>query len=190
MKKVWVLSLAVVGLLMFTACSPKSSVASQKASNPPQTSQESTAAPTGQVNTSAPETQATTAAPVKAIVSLDYATEELLSKAYAFDEFGDTNSEYQVKAVFTANIVVREFKYVELRYSDTPSDNDAFSFHIDKVLYSADELSPEKPLVVTMLLDGAIPNRGISYMDENGTTRCFTISMSGKDDSLLLTEFS
>lgn len=190
MKKVWVLSLYIVGLLMFTACSSKSSVTSQEASNPPQASQEGTEAPTDQVNTSAPETQSTAAAPVKAIVSLDYATEELLSTANAFDEFVDANSEYQVKAVFTANIVVREFKYVELCYSDPASDNSAFRFYIDKVLYSADELSPEKPLVVTMLLDGAIPNRGISYMDESGTTRCFTISMSGQDDSLLLKEFS
>lgn len=126
---------------------------------------------------------------VKAIVSIDYASEELLSKTDAFDKFVDDSSKYQVKVVFTSNIPVREFRYVELSFRDAGQGDNAINFDILKDLYHVDELTPQRPLVVTMLLDGVIPNRGISYVDESGTTRYFTISMSGKDNSLLLTEF-
>lgn len=65
----------------------------------------------------------------------------------------------------------------------------SIKFDILKDLYHVDKLTPERPLVVTMLLDGVIPSRGISYVHESGATRCFKISMSGQDNFLLLTEF-
>lgn len=181
MKKVLALSMVVITLLSFAACGTKENGAGNDNTVPPQAEQG---------NASSATDQPGDAAPAKAVVSLDYATEALLGDKNAYEEFVDSSSEYEVKGVFTANTTVRQFKYVELSYNDTTAADTKISFHVEKVLYSADVLSPEKPLVVTMELEGAIPNRGITYLDENGTERFFTISMSGQDASLLLSEFT
>ncbi|NLU24098.1 MAG: hypothetical protein GXW99_05150 [Clostridiales bacterium] len=133
--------------------------------------------------TIAPEAPVSSPAPVKAVVSVDYAPDELAA-AYT-----DGSSDYQVKVVFTANTDIREFKYLELGFKES-QQNDEIQFKADNVLYEMDTLTPDKPLVVSMLFDGALPNRGIAYLDETGTERFFTVSMSGKDESLLLTEFT
>lgn len=45
------------------------------------------------------------------------------------------------------------------------------------------------PLVVGMTFFGSIPHYGISYTDENGSSKQFAIEQSGDDGSILLTEF-
>lgn len=40
-----------------------------------------------------------------------------------------------------------------------------------------------------MTFSGDIPNYGISYVDEQGTTRNYALEVSGKDGSILLSEF-
>ncbi|MPN31087.1 hypothetical protein SDC9_178561 [bioreactor metagenome] len=58
---------------------------------------------------------------------------------------------------------------------------------------SADELSPEKAFVVKLLIPGLIPAYGISYVDENGMEKYYTIHLDGrgKDEAppYLLLEF-
>ena len=181
MKRFLSLGIFFMALLLLTSCGPK--VEAPNAENP-------VSSPSDQVETPSSSGQGSNPAPIKAVVSLDYASEELLSQKGTFNEFVDVSSEYELKAAFTANTAVRDFKYVELSFSEAAAQNGEISLHVEKVLYSTNELSPEKPLVVTTQLDGAIPNRGISYLDENGTERYFTVSMSGQDSSLLLTEFT
>lgn len=117
---------------------------------------------------------------------VDYATDELLSKYDSFEEFVEFKDEDYQKIVFTTNITVKDFKFIEVAYKEEDSN---ISFFENKVLYSLDELSPEKPFIVTWMEQGAIPHRGISFVDETNTTRYFYIAMSGKDGSLLLVEF-
>jgi len=56
-------------------------------------------------------------------------------------------------------------------------------------LYTLDRLTADRPLVVSTTFYGLIPNNGISYVDETGTTRFFAVDMSGEDGSLYLWEF-
>lgn len=123
----------------------------------------------------------------KAIVCIDYADEALLADTGAFDEFIDDDSEYQIKAVLTTNTAVEDFQYVELGFTE---ENGEIAFHVANALYSQAELSPERPLVIGLAVAGLIPNRGISFVDETGAVRYFSIRMSGENDSLLLTEIS
>ena len=128
-------------------------------------------------------------APAEAAVSVGYAPDELLSAEGACEEYDDGNSDYQVKVVFTANKDIRAFQYLEIGFRE-PRQNEEIQFQAEKVLYETDTLTPDKPLVVSMLFNGALPNRGIAYLDETGRKRFFTVIMSGKDESLLLNEFT
>ena len=86
--------------------------------------------------------------------------------------------------------MLKNFKYVTILHDD---EGDRISFAEDELLYSLDELSPEKPFAVSLIFLGLIPNRGISFTDENNITRYFTISLSGKGEteypSILVVEY-
>lgn len=163
-------------LCSLAACGEATTSASGVSAAPAQSSQAAS-------EKNAPESQVSSPAPVKAVVSVDYAPDELAA-AYT-----DGSSDYLVKVVFTANTDIREFRYLELGFKES-QQNAEIQFKADNVLYEMDTLTPDKPLVVSMLFDGVLPNRGIAYLDEAGTERFFTVSMSGKDESLLLTEFT
>lgn len=126
--------------------------------------------------------------PLEEAVALDYAGEELLSQTGSYDQWVDDDSAYQVKALFTASRTVRDFRFVELGF-DIREDGEV-AYHETKELYSQEQLSPERPLVIGMAFAGTIPDRGISYTDEDGAVRRYALSMSGKDGSLLLLEIS
>ncbi len=180
MKKTITLFISIIMVLLLAACGANVDTGSSGANVVPSTSQ----------NASTSKEAGVTSAPTKITINLDYASDELLAKADEYNKYDDTDSKYRISAVFKTNVAVDGFKYVSLNYDDSSSENGDTNFKVEKVLYTPSQLTPEKPLVVTMLLDGAIPSRGIAYTDENGTTRYFAISMSGQDDSLLLTEFT
>ena len=130
--------------------------------------------------------ESTTSVTEKVFVSVDYATDELLSKYDFLDKFVEFEDEGYQKIIFTTNIKVKDFRFIEVGYEEKDMN---VTFFENKVLYSMEELSPEKPFVVTWMEWGSIPHRGISYVDETNNTRYFYIAMSGKDGSLLLVEF-
>jgi len=120
-------------------------------------------------------------------IRVDYASDELLANPGTYDEVIIDASDPLAKVVFTANITVEDFKYLEILLTDCVGD--MCSFDIVEELYSINELRPERPLVIGMVFMGSIPNRGISFVDETGTTRYFSINQSGRDGSLFLLEF-
>lgn len=120
------------------------------------------------------------------IVSVDYATDELLKEYDSFAEFTEFEGEGSQKIIFTTNVAASNFKFIEVGYKEEDGD---IIFFGSGVLYSLGELSPEKPFTATWTEQGSIPHRGISYTDETGTTKYFYITMSGEDGSLLLVEF-
>lgn len=56
------------------------------------------------------------------------------------------------------------------------------------VLETIPSLEPGNPLAVQLLFGCAIPNFGVRYTDDTGMTRTFSITQSGMDGSLLMTE--
>lgn len=130
--------------------------------------------------------KATASAKEKALVSVDYSTDELLNKYDSFTEFIEFEDEGFQKIIFTSNIAVKDFRFIEVANKDNKMN---VPFFENKVLYSLEELSPTKPFAATWMEQGAMPHRGISFIDETNTTRFFYITMSGEDGSLLLVEF-
>ena len=125
-------------------------------------------------------------AKVEAVVSADFATDKVLNNYSSFDEFIEFKEDGCQRIIFTSNTSIRDFNYIEVGNKDSGSNIIYFE---NSVLYTLDELTPEKPFIVTWMEQGLIPHRGITFKDENNTKRYFYISMSGADGSLLLTEF-
>lgn len=102
------------------------------------------------------------------------------------DELRVSESEYSAHVLFTAKQTVKNFKVLALEFQDIDDEGNV-SFAVEE-LYTV-ELTPERPLMVQMELVGTIPNNGISYEEEDGTVRQFSVNESGKDGSLFLMEF-
>ena len=98
--------------------------------------------------------------------------------ADTLDEFMDYPSEYQVKVVFTTDIPVKDFRFLSLTWVDI-DESGVLEFETED-LYTWEELSPQRPIVVGMTFGGSIPDRGIAYVDADGTTKYYSIGMSGQ----------
>jgi len=108
-----------------------------------------------------------------------------LGQFESFHEFVEFDEEMHSRIVFTTEATVRNFRFIEISYN---FDTDPYETIVSNVLYSLEELSPETPFVVTWRQWGIFPHRGISFVDENGTTRYFSIDMSTESGSLMFTE--
>ncbi len=123
---------------------------------------------------------------VKVEISVDFMREEFLGKYASYEEFIEFDDDGYQKIVITTNVAVKDFKFIEIGYEEKET---SVVFSENKVLYLLEELMPEKPFIVTWMEQGAIPHRGISFIDETNTTRWFYIATSGEDGSPLLVEF-
>jgi len=100
----------------------------------------------------------TTSATEKVLVSVDYVTDELLTKYASFDEFVEFEEKGYQKIIFTTNITVKDFRFIEVCHKEEDTNNVFFE---NDALYSLDELLPEKPFVVTWMEWGVFVKRKI-----------------------------
>lgn len=183
--KLSALFLIILLILSMAGCSksaPGAPDSTSSATNNPSTSTTSAA----EDPSTAPES---TAAPEKVVITVDYATDTHLNSYQSFHEYADAELEYAdhaEKIIFMTSAPAKNFKFIEIGFE---ADDTEIRFFEESVLYSLPELLPEKPLVVTWLSQGTIPNRGITFTDETGTARYFCVTQSGKDGSVLLVEF-
>lgn len=112
-------------------------------------------------------------------VYVDFATEELIAKGPYEYVLVDESLEATEIAVY-ANETLANFCFFEHVH-----DGDVC---IENPLYNLPVLTVEKPLVAAVMFYGDMTAYGVSFTDENGAYRCFDISLSGMDGSLVLTE--
>lgn len=120
-------------------------------------------------------------------VSIDYAGEELLSQEGTYDLFVEDDSEFRVDVLFTTTETVTDVQFVELCLDEITEDG--ITSHVGQVYYQADELTPQRPLVIGTVFGEVVPWRGIVYTDAQGTTHQYSLNMSGEDGSLFLLPF-
>ena len=95
---------------------------------------------------------------------------------------------YDAMIVFRVKEKVKEFRVLTLELQDVDENGHAtFDTELLLELYT---LKPDDPIAVPMSFPGDIPTNGISYLDENGEPLLFTVSLSGRDGSLVLTPIS
>ena len=104
-----------------------------------------------------------------------------------FPEFYPEGTEFETTVVFRSDAGVRDFKLLTLELRDVDDNGKA---HFEAVtLFHLPSLKAGVPLAVPVSFPGDIPSTGFSYTDEEGTTHQFTLSMSGKDGSLVVAPF-
>ena len=103
-----------------------------------------------------------------------------------YDTFTAETSDVSVQVVFTVDRAVRDFKVLALAVEHVDENGMPSYSRVER--YTQPELTPGTPLVVEMVFYGTFPNNGVSYLDEDGQTRTFVVSISGMDGSLLLQE--
>ncbi len=100
----------------------------------------------------------------------------------------DTSAETTTPEVlFYTKETVTDFTVLDLFLQQI--DGNGQPVFLVETRYTQAQLTPERPLGVTLIFTGDIPNRGISFVDPDGVTHYYALSISGKDGSLELTEF-
>lgn len=113
--------------------------------------------------------------------------DRVLADYAEYDQFIADTSEQQMLVAFLSAESLQDFRVLAL---ELPEVNNQGRCHFKvTTLYAQKELKPDRPLVVGMTFYGSIPHYGISYRDENGQTRNFSVNISGRDESLELSEF-
>lgn len=119
--------------------------------------------------------------------------ERIFDLGTPYHEFTADNSKQQVKIAFSASINVKDFKVLKLECLNV--DENGKPIFSAKEIYMQPALKPHHPFVLGMTFLGSIPQYGISYIDENGRTKQYTINQNSKDDgskgdgSIYLQEF-
>jgi hypothetical protein len=191
LTKLLLLSLSVIAMLFAGGCAYTNAhnddlvSSSELASQSPETTKPSAPSTDDALVEKLTSTDNT---PDESFISADYATEQLLEQYQSYDEFNESEDiEYQVKVLFKVGTEVKDVRFLEIFFDENGESGDV-NFYVSRILYSKDKVSPEKPLVVGTVFHGDFPTRGISFVDENNTTRYYSLNMSGRDGSLILLE--
>lgn len=118
----------------------------------------------------------------KATLGADY-FENVSDKYSDYNSFTADNSDYSVKVLFFTDIAVKSFKVLKLTVGD--DGNDDISYQTSE-MYVCEDLTPDKPVAVTMSFPGSLPQYAVSYVDADGETLTFAVSMSGENESIVL----
>lgn len=113
-------------------------------------------------------------------ISANFAEDRLLSSGNFHHYIGDT-SEYAVKITFYAYETLKNVTFFSMELTETMEK--------DEDLYSIPELTPEMPFVAAAAFPGDMTTYGISFTDQNGTAHCYTVSISGRNGTLVLSEY-
>ena len=108
-------------------------------------------------------------------ITIDHADNTLYDEV----SFAEEGANYDL--IFFTDATVKDFTLLEMDESEVLQISDA--------LWCIDELTPEKPVIVSTWLNDATISRGISYTDQNGKEHVFSIVLSMKDESVSLVDF-
>ena len=89
---------------------------------------------------------------------------------------------------FTSDSTVKNFEILSLT-TDLAQDGTA-SYTLGDPLYTVSELPQGTPITASLVFMGILPDLAVRYQDTDGTERCFTLTVSGEDGSLLLTDIT
>jgi len=109
----------------------------------------------------------------------DFATEELIAKGPYEYVLVDESLEADEIAIYAHETLT------DVCFFEAVHDGDIC---IENPLYNLPVLTVEKPIVAAVAFYGDLTTYGLSFTDESGAKRCFEISLSGLDGSVVLTE--
>lgn len=104
------------------------------------------------------------------------------------DEYMLSEEDGAAKVAFFTQKPLKNFRVLNLEFVD--ADEDGNVLFRAKSMYQQKELMPDCPLVVQGVFYGSIPNWGVSYEDETGEVKTYSVSVSGMDGSIVLSPIS
>lgn len=117
----------------------------------------------------------------------EFGVDRFLSQMSDLKSFTDSESEFAYKVLFTAQRDIKNLRYLEI--SAELTDEGKISVQDEKVLYTLDGMNAGESLVISMALEGYIPDRAISYVDDCGGTHYLYVTVSGEDNVPVLFAF-
>lgn len=115
-------------------------------------------------------------------VSANYADDRLLDSGNYHHCIADT-SEYMVQIAFRTNEILTDFTLHSIQFNGD-------GFAAEEVLFSLEELNPNKPLVADVAFPGDMSMYGIRFVDSDGTIYNYAVSISGRNGSVVLSEYT
>ena len=117
--------------------------------------------------------------PALAPIYADYAQESF----NAYHAYWSDETDYITAIGFTPGEKLIDVKFGLLDWFETES------WQMSEVLYTMDELDPDRAFLAQVVFWGDMTTYGISFTDADGAVRHFTVSISGKDGSLICQEY-
>lgn len=118
--------------------------------------------------------------PPLAPIYADYAEESF----NAYHAYWSDETDYITSIGFTPAERLTDVKFGLLDWFETES------WQMSEVLYTMDELDPDRAFLAQVVFWGDMTTYGISFTDADGEVRHYAVSISGKDGSLLCTEYA
>ena len=118
--------------------------------------------------------------PALAPIHADYAPEDF----NAYHAYWSEDTDYITSIGFTASQKLTNVKFGLLDWFETES------WQMAEVLYTIDEMDPDHSFLAQVVFWGDMTTYGISFTDECGEARHFAVSISGRDGSLVCTEYT
>jgi len=105
------------------------------------------------------------------------ARNDFLQQFKSYTEFNNPNAIIESWVAFSTNMDLRDFQFFELKQACDPWVGDVWRpFYVGTVLGSQAVLPLSEPVVVPWHPGGTMPSFGISFSDENGHRRNFTLN--------------
>ena len=117
--------------------------------------------------------------PALAPIRADYAPEDF----NAFHAYWCDETDYITAIGFTPAEKLTDVKFGLLDWFETES------WQMAEVLYTMDELDPDHAFLAQVVFWGDMTTYGISFTDADGAERHYAVSISGRDGSLVCSEY-
>lgn len=96
----------------------------------------------------------------------------------------DAGTAYETKLLFRSSEDVADFRFLSLALKDVDASGEA-AFDPTEV-FRVPALRADIPLAVPVNLPETVPFNGFSYTDADGSTKAYSIGVSGRDGSLVV----
>ena len=117
--------------------------------------------------------------PYLAPIYADYAEESF----NAFHAYWSDETDYITSIGFTPAEKLTDVRFGLLDWFETES------WQMSEELYTIEEMDPDHAFLAQVVFWGDMTTYGISFTDENGQARHYALSISGRDGSLVCTEY-
>ena len=114
------------------------------------------------------------------VLTANFADDRLLASGN-FHHYVGQPSEFAVTVAFRTNEILTDVTFFSMDIAEF--------LQKDQDLFTIDELTPEKPFVAEIAFPGDFTTYGIRFTDQRGNVCCHTISISGRNGTLCLSEY-